>query len=295
MTHIRDIFDNISLSVIQFLESHKGVTNVQFFEIGGVSNEDIQEWERDNSPYKLPNDFKNFLKISDGLLLRWNIKLNNEAIPLGNMHLNSLETVKKIKDNNVIAYSIDSSANDGHVAFVYPKHNKFSEPEVWFQDLSCEWFFVAKSFTEYYRLMIMHLGLPHWQYAFTKVGIDPISKVWFRFLCPDRLQIDLYHHQCLFSSPPSENDDPLSNVSHAKRVMNNLSDKKKPQFKYKPRPINFKKVNQAITRSQKAAAQENSDSGTASTTNSTNSSTTKKKKSRQESRKSYRSRTTAFR
>ena len=37
----------------------------------------------------------------------------------------------------------------------------------------------------------MHLGLPHWQYAFTQVGLDPQSLQWFRFLSPERLAIDI--------------------------------------------------------------------------------------------------------
>jgi len=48
-----------------------------------------------------------------------------------------------------------------------------NKPQIWFQDLSCSWFFIANTFTDYFRLMIMHLGLPHWQYAFTQVGLDP--------------------------------------------------------------------------------------------------------------------------
>jgi hypothetical protein len=39
--------------------------------------------------------------------------------------------------------------------------------------------------------MIMHLGLPHWQYAFTQVGLDPQALQWFRFLSPERLAIDI--------------------------------------------------------------------------------------------------------
>jgi hypothetical protein len=36
---------------------------------------------------------------------------------------------------------------------------------------------MASTFTDYFRLMVMHLGLPHWQYAFTDVGLDPVSQV----------------------------------------------------------------------------------------------------------------------
>ena len=39
--------------------------------------------------------------------------------------------------------------------------------------------------------MIMHLGIPNWQYAFTKAGLDPQTLQWFRFLIPERLSIDI--------------------------------------------------------------------------------------------------------
>lgn len=48
---------------------------------------------------------------------------------------------------------------------------------MWFQDLTCNWHFIANTFTDYFRLMVMHLGLPRWQYAFTDVGLDSISQV----------------------------------------------------------------------------------------------------------------------
>ena len=37
----------------------------------------------------------------------------------------------------------------------------------------------------------MHLGIPGWKYAFTKVGLDPQTLKWFRFLTPERLAIDI--------------------------------------------------------------------------------------------------------
>ena len=32
---------------------------------------------------------------------------------------------------------------------------------------------MAESFTHYFRLMLMHIGLPQWQYAFTDIGLSP--------------------------------------------------------------------------------------------------------------------------
>jgi len=234
---MREIFDEISLSVIRFLEHHEGVSNVQFYEIGPISNPDaVNAWNTKNAPYELPSDFRAFLGISDGLLLKWSIFLgslptsNNDnsaekssapsnttapvPLQLGIMHINSLHDVTPIPDEEFVAFALDSgvNANDGKVALVYDtykvsnsktkskstntvaqqqRYYSKNQPQVWFQDLACEWHFIASNFTEYFRLMIMHLGLPHWQYAYTRAGLDPASLQWFRFLAPDRLSIDM--------------------------------------------------------------------------------------------------------
>ena len=75
------------------------------------------------------------------------------------------------------------------------RSNKPAKPQIWFQDLSCKWYFIANTFTDYFRLMIMHLGLPNWHYAFTEVGLDPQTLQWFRFLSPERLAIDMEHRK----------------------------------------------------------------------------------------------------
>lgn len=51
------------------------------------------------------------------------------------------------------------------------------QSEIWFLDRSLGWHFLTATFTSYYRLMITHLGLPEWQYAFTPYGPSPQSKV----------------------------------------------------------------------------------------------------------------------
>ena len=71
---IREIFDNISLSVISFLENHIGITDVEFVERQGtiaraitcnyclgVPESSITKWEEENGPFLLPDDYKAFL------------------------------------------------------------------------------------------------------------------------------------------------------------------------------------------------------------------------------------------
>ncbi|KAH9492118.1 Tubulin polyglutamylase complex subunit 2 [Bulinus truncatus] len=63
--------------------------------------------------------------------------------------------------------------------------------EIWFLDRSLRWHFICSSFQAYYRLMLMHLGLPHWHLALTDIGLPPSSKQWFNLYAPVRLEVDL--------------------------------------------------------------------------------------------------------
>lgn len=103
---MREIFDNISLQVISFLESHIGISDVEFnSERQGVAEVTIAKWEEENTPYKLPDDYKAFLQISDGLSLTWKIKKNDQIYPLGCMHLNRLRDIKLIKEEDKFVFS----------------------------------------------------------------------------------------------------------------------------------------------------------------------------------------------
>jgi len=173
----------------------------------------------ENKPFKLPNDYKSFLELSEGILLKWSIKHQGEVMPFGCLHLNPLSSVipievpkelshfqapKRCENQNdeatvdtegslfeclPKAFELDNSCPDGRIALVYL--TDYSNPSVWFQDLGCEWNFVAANFMDYFRLLVLHFGVPHWLYAFTKTGLDPVTKQWLRFLTPKRLQVDL--------------------------------------------------------------------------------------------------------
>eukprot|EP00752_Nemacystus_decipiens_P001796 g1735.t1 len=120
----------------------------------------------------------------------------------------------------IAAFCLDSSCEVGRVALVYggapitgciddvggssnSKHRErrregtkalatreLSSPEVWLQDLSCRWNFLADDFTKYFRMMVVHLGVRGWQQAFTPVGLSPNTEQCMRLYCPDRLLFD---------------------------------------------------------------------------------------------------------
>lgn len=67
------------------------------------------------------------------------------------------------------------------------------DAEIWFLDTALRWHFLSSTFAQYFRLMMVHLGLPQWQYAFTDVGLSPSARVKTRklkdFLWPNKKKL----------------------------------------------------------------------------------------------------------
>jgi hypothetical protein len=189
---------------------------------------DFRQWER-HANVALPEDFKAFLSICDGLNLRWRVRLNADAaLPVGSVTLNSLSALKPVplppsfglpgggwgssaltdSDDELSAatprdapraFEIEGTAVS-RVCLVYPpplpaaaapdagssSQAAAAAPSVWFQDAGCSWHFVAPSFTAYFRLVVLHRGVLHWQYAFTPLGLDPTALQWLRVYAPER-------------------------------------------------------------------------------------------------------------
>ncbi|XP_052012018.1 tubulin polyglutamylase complex subunit 2 isoform X2 [Apodemus sylvaticus] len=80
-------------------------------------------------------------------------------------------------------FELDSCNGNGKVCLVYKngKPGLAHDTEIWFLDRALYWHFLTDTFTAYYRLLITHLGLPQWQYAFTSYGISPQAKIWESF------------------------------------------------------------------------------------------------------------------
>lgn len=215
----REIFDYLSLRVISILEAHPAACAVQFSDQPGVSQGQLQAWESQYRPYVLPDDFKAFLAISDGVTVRWSLRFSGQVVPFGVVHVNELEMVKPVPLDDadlqhfssacaqprltpartIAAFDLDSECAKGRVALLYRAHEagagdeasaSTGKPQVWFQDLSCRWHFLADTFADYFRLIATHLGVPQWQYAFTEIGLDPAARHWLALFCPGRLAVD---------------------------------------------------------------------------------------------------------
>ena len=73
---------------------------------------------------------------------------------------------------------------------IKPKCGSYEDPEIWIQDASSSWHFVADSFTTYLRLAIVHLGIIGWQNAYTPVGLPPVTKQWMARFGKERRERD---------------------------------------------------------------------------------------------------------
>ncbi|CAG0878726.1 unnamed protein product [Darwinula stevensoni] len=163
----------------------------------------------------LPSDLRNFYLAHDGFELSWKWKpKQGEAFPLGLMKINSLSRLRRIRHNYYgqsemtegsvyhdsslqqqisemtgfsgrwKAYELDSCNGKGKVCLVYGQKGEDlklpppTEAQIWFMDVSYDWHYLASSFTHYFRMMLMNLGLPYWQYSYTSVG-QPVQAQFF--------------------------------------------------------------------------------------------------------------------
>ncbi|CAK8672794.1 unnamed protein product [Clavelina lepadiformis] len=224
-----DLIERLTLGVATTLEKRPGICDVSLSNFAPAERHKIIAWEQRNT-CMLPEDLKNFYLTTNGLLLTWKVNVNETSYPLGRMEVNSIEDLTKISitastssmSNNIsladVDYNSDSDDNEyssehspphfdgrsrifeldpcngfGKVCLVYLKATPglpAQSTEIWFLDRSLTWSFLAANFSTYYRLMLMHVGLPQWQYAFTEVGLNPKAKEWFNLYAPVRLHLD---------------------------------------------------------------------------------------------------------
>ena len=215
----RELYDRISLGIVRSLEKRTGVTDVKLLDRKPADPSQLFDWEEEHGCV-MPEELKSFYITTDGLLLCWSVKFNGSVTPLGRMEINPVSNLKRViapqyskhgatqsvtmddtesddegsrqrpKFSQVDkAFEIDACCSHGKVCLVYVD-GKNSDPQIWFLDRAVRWHFLSKTFIEYFRLMVMHLGLPQWQYAFTDIGLSPLSKQWFNLYAPVRLAID---------------------------------------------------------------------------------------------------------
>ncbi|OQR83302.1 hypothetical protein ACHHYP_14860 [Achlya hypogyna] len=183
-----DDLNAMSLEVFQYLGSHAAVSNLEPKPMPGIATHNISLWEQRNSPKKLPPDLVAFLVASNGLSVKWHAVLNHKFFALGHFCINPLQSMKRVDvvfpEAIHAGFVLESSPTMGDVCLVFVEDDV---AQVWLRDLTDHWHFLAKSFGDYYRLMIVHLGLVGWQLLFTPDGLDPVTLQWFHLFVPGRM------------------------------------------------------------------------------------------------------------
>lgn len=191
-----------------WLREHPGAQSVQLAPAAGAAPSAIGAWEQRHGVL-LPEDLRDFYLLNDGLQLKWNVVAHGrEVVPLGCLAVNALErltpaperTLRNERDelraelpggtaSSVRAFELDATCEAGRVLLLLGLDLGTRRGQVWFQDGSCALSRLATSFGEYLRLLVLHLGLPRWQYAYTEAGLDPTCRQWLRLMAPDRLAV----------------------------------------------------------------------------------------------------------
>ena len=98
------------------------------------------------------------------------------------------------QDTVIAAFLLDTDPEVGHIALVYSTSSSVpvstAVPQIWLQDMSCQWTFLAASFTDYLRMAAVHLCIRGWQLSYAECGAPPVTRQLMRMLCPGRLLYD---------------------------------------------------------------------------------------------------------
>ncbi|KAM5191928.1 tubulin polyglutamylase complex subunit 2 [Mantella aurantiaca] len=209
--------EKITLGISKILESSPGVTEVKFEVIPPAERHTIVSWEQKHR-CTLPEDLKNFYLMTDGFLMSWSVKLDDNPIRIGSMAINSISSLTRLRSSSTyslpnsptledlddisdeegngerphfdarnVIFELDPCDGDGKVCLVYKtcKPGEVTpDPGIWFLDRALYWHFLTDTFTAYYRLLLCHLGLPQWQYSFTSYGLSPQAKQWMNMYKP---------------------------------------------------------------------------------------------------------------
>ncbi|XP_062574539.1 tubulin polyglutamylase complex subunit 2-like isoform X4 [Saccostrea cucullata] len=268
----RSLLDQLNVGIIQYLGKKNGISKVDLDQRPPADRHAVLMWEQRNTCF-LPEDLKNFYLTTDGYKLTWCVKMDNGPIPLGKLHINRLSQLTRIGgsiapshvnptladlegdsdtedqasglekptfDNRCKVFELDPCDGYGRVCLVF-KESKTggNEPkvEIWFLDRALRWHFLTDSFIAYYRLLLMHLGLPQWQYRLNDKGLSQQALQWFNMYAPTRLELD-QESLCEAHSIPSVSKS--GSVLDISKVFKGKTDKKKPAAS-QPNAANAKK------------------------------------------------------
>ncbi|GFO31556.1 tubulin polyglutamylase complex subunit 2-like [Plakobranchus ocellatus] len=247
----KNLLEKMTICIVSYLEKKTGVCQVKNDVKAPAERAAILMWEQKHS-LLMPEDLKNFFMTSNGFHLTWSVKMENSTIPVGAMQLNSVGQMLRLEngsgegthvqpslwdldmDNEISGrkapsfvdsriFELDPCDGNGKVCLVFNEVQQDFMTEIWYLDRSLRWHYICDSFLAYFRLMLMHLGLPHWQLAFTDIGLPPLSKQWFNMYAPIRLEVDIEG----MIDPAQPTEVPTASPLDPNKIFKGKSDRKK--------------------------------------------------------------------
>ncbi|CAK1603392.1 unnamed protein product [Parnassius mnemosyne] len=204
-------YENITLGITRVLESDPRISNVAVERRPPCDRVTISNWEQRHSSI-LPEDLRNFYASSDGFQLTWHYKYSgkdnyntDEVLPVGSIRVNSLSELclspglKDLLDFSLTrqssgprpllntkskVFELDACRNIGKVCLI----NTSGSWSIWLATRDGAWGWLADSFTHYFRMALVHLGLPGWQAAFSNLPLIPWAEQLFLLLAPHLLE-----------------------------------------------------------------------------------------------------------
>lgn len=207
-------YENLLLGLCRVLEKSPCVSNLSLKRVTGIRQMDIRTWEHNNGVI-LPEDLRAFYSSINGFLYTYNFSYDytseqaNKLIRQGKIEINPLndlvriygyetknvEQIQQVGNKFKLHLSRESkvfelSTVDDNAKVVLVYVNSYSTPNIWLYTSGMFFYYLAEDFTTYFRMCLAHLGIPCWQYAFSKDGLPEWSREMFQLIAPGVLSED---------------------------------------------------------------------------------------------------------
>ncbi|XP_051164020.1 tubulin polyglutamylase complex subunit 2 isoform X2 [Leptopilina boulardi] len=189
------------LGVMKILENSPCVKNVEIDMRSPCDRVALSTWEQRHC-CNLPEEMRNFYASVDGFLLTWSLDISGEEFPVGKMEVGDLASLKRFVGTKEQQTTAESSRRDGlqlpsfsprcklfeigqcgesKIILVYQITSDQCEPGIWlYHETKCQWHFITNNFINYFRMMLVHLGLPLWQYCVVGLSLPTwVEQVFF--------------------------------------------------------------------------------------------------------------------
>lgn len=149
----------------------------------------IIRWELENA-VQLPTDLKDFLIVCNGMKLEWGFQSRDHVVDVGRVEIRPVEDWEKLDCGGLgTAWCFQDCPGFGKVCLVYDSTKPAAS--IYFLESSTKKYYVlAASFTAYFRLLVVHMGVLGWQMAWTEQGLRQGTMDWLALFAPKRLRRD---------------------------------------------------------------------------------------------------------